>query len=126
MVCFSLGRMVALKEFYLDESVDWDIVIQKHWNSYLIKETVTNEDLIEVIKGEGVCGSISTDDSPEFKALRNQLEELGYIKCQRRWWNGDRVLRAFRLNGVTFRKHDQFSCGAAMKLHLHAKKKYKY
>jgi hypothetical protein len=116
--------MVALKEFYLDESLDWGVTISVEWNSYLNKDTVTNEDLVEVIKGNGRCGSFSNDDSPEFKALRNQLEELGYIRCERMWWNGDRVLKAFKLNDVTFRKHEQFSCGAAMKHHLNFTRKY--
>lgn len=115
---------MALKEFYLDENLDWDISIQKYWNSYLVKETVTNDDLVEVIKGNGQCGSVSNDDGPEFKALRNQLEELGYIRCERMWWNGDRVLRAFKLNGVTFKKHDQFGCGSAMKHHLQFARKH--
>lgn len=118
MVCVPLGGMVALKEFYLDESLDWDVHIYKEWNSYLIKDTVTDEDLVEVIKGKGHCSMTGSDDSPEFKVLRNQLEDEGYIHCQRSWWNGDRVLQAFKLNGITFKKHDQFSCGAAMKHHL--------
>jgi hypothetical protein len=110
--------MVALKQFYLDESLDWEVHIHQQWNSYASKDVITDDDLVELLKGGGYCASFSSDDAPEFKALRNQLEQLGYIECQRRWWNGDRVLRAFRLNGVTFRKHDQFCCGAAMKLHL--------
>jgi hypothetical protein len=110
--------MVALKEFYLDESLDWNVTTHKEWNSYLIKDVVTDEDLVEVIKGKGQCSITGDDDGPEFKALRNQLEADGYIRCERMWWNGDRVLRAFKLNGVTFRKHDQFSCGSAMKHHL--------
>ena len=125
MVRVSLGGVVALKQFYLDETVDWHVVISKKWNSYLVKETVTDEDLIQVIKGEGNCGSFSTDDGPEFKALRNQLEAEGYIQCQRGWWNGDRVLRAFQLNGVTFRKDESFGCGAAMKHHLKFEREYK-
>lgn len=124
-MCVSLGRVVALKQFYLDESLEWDVVVHKQGNTYLDKDTVTDNDLLEAIKGNGTWSSLSTDDSPEFKALRNQLEELGYIECQRRWWNGDRVLRAFRLNGVTFRKDAQFCCGAAMKHHLHFERKYK-
>ena len=124
MGSISLGRMVALKEFYLDESLDWGVTISVEWNSYLNKDTVTNEDLVEVIKGNGRCGSFSNDDGPEFKALRNQLEADGYIRCERMWWNGDRVLKAFKLNGVIFRKHEQFSCGAAMKHHLNFTRKY--
>jgi hypothetical protein len=124
MVCVSLGGMVALKQFYLDESLDWNVSTYKEWNSYLAKDVVTSEDLVEVIKGKGHCSITGDDDGPEFKALRNQLEADGYIRCERSWWNGDRVLRAFKLNGVTFRKHDQFSCGAAMKHHLRFTRKH--
>ena len=87
-------------------------------NSYLVKEVVTDKDLVEVLKGNGNCSITGSDDGPEFKALRNQLEELGYIHCQRRWWNGDRVLKPFKLNGYKFKKDEQFSSGAALKLHM--------
>jgi hypothetical protein len=117
--------LVALKEFYLDESLAWNVTLHQKWNSYLNKEVVTDEDLIEVIKGHGDCSTISSDDSPEFKILRNQLEELGYIKCQRNWWNGDRVVKSFKLNGNRFKKGEQFSCGAALKFHLEFVRKYK-
>lgn len=113
-----MGGVVALKDFYLDEAMDWEEYIHRSWNTYLDKDIITSEDLVEVLKGSGHCASFSSDDAPEFKALRNKLEELGYIECQRRWWNGDRVLRAFRFNGVVFRRDEQFCCGAAMKLHL--------
>ena len=69
-----------------------------------------------IVNGSAV--SIGSDDGPEFKALRNQLEELGYIKCQRGWWNGDRVVKPFQLNGLKFKKNEQFLSGAAMKSHL--------
>ena len=110
--------------FNLDESLDWDVAIHKEWNSYLVKDKVTNVDLIEVLKGHGWCRTGSTDDSPEFKELREQLEDRGYIKCQRGWWNGDRVLKPFTLNGVKFKKDDQFSSGAAMKIHLTITREY--
>lgn len=124
MVCISLGRMVALKQFYLDEDLDWEVTTYKEWNSYLVKDVVTDEDLLEVIKGKGKCSMTGSDDGPEFKALRNQLEADGYIQCQRSWWNGDRVLKPFKLNGITFRKQEQFSCGAAMKHHLQFTRRY--
>ena len=113
-----MGGVVALKEFYLDKSLDWHLVIHHEWNSFLIKDTVTNEDLVEVIKGHGQCSSTGSDDGPEFKALRNQLEAEGYIHCQRSWWNGDRVLKPFKLNGFRFSKDEQFACGAALKFHI--------
>lgn len=124
MVCFSMGGVVALKEFYLDESLEWHITTHRKWNSYLSKEVVTDEDLVEVIKGHGECSTTGSDDGPEFKALRNQLEELGYIECQRSWWNGDRVVKPFQLNGLKFKKDTQFSSGAALKFHLEFLRKH--
>lgn len=61
-------------------------------------------------------------DHPKFAALRNKLEKLGYIKTWREIWNGDRVLKPFVLNGVKFKKGDQFSCGAALGNMLKSKK----
>jgi hypothetical protein len=124
MVCFPLGGVVALKQFYLDETLDWEVSIYKEWNSYLVKDTVTDKDLVEVIKGKGKCSIMGSDDGPEFKALRNQLEELGYIKCQRQWWNGDRVVKPFRLNGIKFTKGEQFSSGSALKFHMEFLRKH--
>ena len=120
-----MGGVVALKDFYLDESLDWEITTRKEWNSYLAKEVVTNEDLVEVIKGHGNCSMTGSDDGPEFKALREQLGQLGYIKIQRSWWNGDRVLKPFKLNGFRFNKDEQFSCGAALKFHIEFMRKRK-
>ena len=121
----SLGGMVALKNFKLDESLDWHPFIHKEWNSYLVKEVVTDQDLLEVLSGKGKYSMMSSDDGPEFKALREQLGQLGYIQIQRGWWNGDRVLKPFRLNGVKFKKDGQFCCGSAMKLHLEFERKHK-
>jgi hypothetical protein len=120
----ALPSFFIIMNFELDESLAWDITIRKEWNSYLNKDTVTDEDLIELLKGKGHCSSLTNDDGPEFKALRNQLEAEGYITCQRGWWNGDRVLKLFFLNGVRFDRDDQFSSGAAMKIHLHVARKY--
>ena len=111
--------------FELDETKDWHPFYHREWNSYLTKDTVTNEDLVEVLKGKGHCSTMGSDDSPEFQALRDQLESDRYIQCQRSWWNGDRVLKTFFLNGVRFDPDDQFPSGAAMKLHLKmARKEY--
>lgn len=109
--------------FELDETLDWHPMYHRVWNSYTTKKTVTNEDLVEVLKGRGHHSVMGADDSEEFKALRNQLEAEGYIQCQRGWWNGDRVLKRFYLNGVRFDPDDQFPSGAAMKLHLKSARK---
>lgn len=121
----SLGGVVAIKKFELDESLEWHLATYEEWNSYLNQDVVTDEDLVEVLKGKGKCSMTGSDDGPEFKALREQLETLGYIRIQRSWWNGDRVLKPFMLNGITFRKDTQFSSGAAMKMHLEFARKYK-
>jgi len=123
-VRISLGGVVAIKKFELDESLEWHLATYEEWNSYLNQDVVTDEDLVEVLKGKGKCSMTGSDDGPEFKALREQLETLGYIRIQRSWWNGDRVLKPFMLNGITFRKDTQFSSGAAMKIHLEFARKY--
>jgi hypothetical protein len=110
--------------FDLDESLDWHPFYRKEWNNYADKDTVTNEDLVKVLQGKGNRSVMFSDDSEEFKTLRNQLEADGYIQCQRNWWNGDRVLKTFFLNGVRFDADDQFASGAAMKLHLQFARKY--
>lgn len=124
-----MGRMVeltmSLPEFYLDENLDWDVTIYQEFNSYANKKVITDDDLVDMLKGRGKCSTISNDDGPEFKALRNQLEELGYIMCQRTWWNGDYVLKPFKLNGVKFKVQEQFASGAAMKHHLEFSRNYK-
>ncbi len=105
--------------FELDESLEWHPHYHRQCNSYTNnKATVSNEDLVKVLQGKGNHSSMGSDDSEEFKALRNQLEAEGYIRCERGWWNGDRVLKTFFLNEVRFDRDDQFSSGAAMKLHL--------
>ena len=67
-----------------------------------------NKDQPQQVK---VTGS---DDHPLFKELRNTLEREGYIVCQRSWWNGDRVIKTFSLNGVVFVEGGTFWCGSAM------------
>lgn len=81
---------------------------------YKNKENPTEEDLVMVLKGKGDCSSHSSDDHPEFKKLRDELETAGFIETQRRWWNGDSVLKPFSINGAKFKKNDQFPSGAAI------------
>lgn len=61
---------------------------------------------------------VENDDHPEFKLLREQLGQDGYIKIERSWWNGDQVTKPFTLNGKKFKTGDRFPCGAAMKTHM--------
>ena len=110
--------------FELDENLDWHPFYHCEWNDYTDKATVTNEDLVKVLQGKGNRSVMGSDDSEEFKHLRNQLEAEGYIQCQRNWWNGDRVLKTFFLNSVRFDPDDRFCSGAAMKPHLQSARKY--
>ena len=104
--------------FTLDESTNFNVVNRKV-HSYLENpENPTADDLIKIIKGVHQSITYSNEDSPEFTALRNQLETEGYIKCQRGWSNGDRVLKPFTLNGIEFKINDKFFCGSAMQWHL--------
>jgi hypothetical protein len=104
--------------FELDPEYITDVTIRKEWNIHINKDTITNEDLVEVLKGRGSCSSTHSEDHPFFTRLRDQLEARGYIRCERNWLNGDRVLKPFSLNSVAFKSGEQFCCAAAMKFHL--------
>ena len=82
----------------------------------LIKDrnNLTNEDLVTILKGWDVGTSVYSKDHDEFTKLRNRLEEEGYIKTERSWCNGDRVLKPFKLNEWTFNKGDQFASAPAL------------
>jgi hypothetical protein len=85
---------------------------------------LTDEQLFKILKGEDRCSSTGSDDHPEFKKLRDQLEALGYIQCQRSWWNGDRVLKPFYLNEWRFRKGHKFPSAAAMRTSISCARKF--
>jgi len=110
--------------FTLDESISWEVSIRQSWSTLENPDNPTPDDMILLLLQHHEITSVRNDDSPEFQALRNQLEADGYIECQRGWWNGDRVLRPFTLNDVAFATGDQFSCGAAMRFHLKFTREY--
>jgi len=101
------------------------VTIRKSGNCYTDKENPTEEDLVKVLQGKGYWSSISSDDHPEFKALREKLGAEGYIHIQRGWWNGDSVLKEFIVNGARFRKGEKFASGAAIKWDIDNKVKNK-
>jgi hypothetical protein len=107
-----------MKEFTLDPCYITDVAVYHEWSMYSEKDSLTQEEMIKVLKGEGKCSSTSSDDHPQFKELREHLGEQGYISIERGWWNGDRVLKPFKLNGKKFKKGEQFPCGAAMSIHM--------
>lgn len=67
------------------------------------------------LNGKGQkTGSMSSVDHPAFTSLRDHLEAVGYIKTERHWCNGDRVIKPFYLNDFYFNIGDKFSSAAAM------------
>ena len=69
--------------------------------------------------------TIGTKDHPKFAEFRNKLEKLGYIKTERSWSNGDRVLKPFIVNGMKLKKGDKFACACALDIQISVYKKYK-
>jgi len=112
--------------FEIDPAALTEVTDHQEWGAYdhIPAAELTAEQFVKILRGLDRCSSTSSRDHPEFAALRDRLEALGFIKCQRQWWNGDRVLRPFQLNGIEFRPNEQFPCGAAMRLHLEFKRKY--
>ena len=53
-------------------------------------------------------------DHPEFTKLREKLGKQGFIKIERGWLNGDRVLKPFYLNRHKFSVGDKFLTAMAM------------
>ena len=74
-----------LKQFIIDEQYITDVTVRVERR----QEINDKQDLFKAIKNPVVMSSISNKDHDEFTKLRNQLEELGYIKTERGWWNGD-------------------------------------
>jgi hypothetical protein len=104
--------------FEIDPAYVTDVTVRQTYYRHADKESLTNEELIEVIQNPVSSSTYSTEDHPEFTRLRDRLGELGYISIERGWSNGDRVLKSFSLNGVAFEPGEQFCCAAAMKFHL--------
>ena len=114
-----------LKEFFIDEQYITDVTVRTERSLLENPENPTHEDLIKIIKGEDKMVSIANKDHEEFTKLRDELENLGYIETQRSWWNGDRVIKGFKLNGYPLKKGERFYCAAAMKGSFKMAKLYK-
>lgn len=108
-----------MNKFYIDIAHATSVMVREVYYATQ-KEGESDEDfLVRKLKHpDPIATSTSSDDHPEFKKLRNQLEESGYIKTERGWWNGDRVLKKFYLNDVEFKKGYKFPSGAAIKYNL--------
>jgi hypothetical protein len=112
-------------DFTIDPAYLTSVTIREEWNTYTKNgREPTPEEVLLILQGKGNCSMTSSEDHPEFARLREQLGELGYISIYRGCWNGDRVLKPFKLNGRKFKVGDQFSCGAAMETHLAVRAKH--
>lgn len=104
-----MREFTILKEYLTD--VPDNYVGYKHDTT----KELTNEQLVDILVNDNILWrSYGTKDHPEFAKLRNQLEELGYIRTSRNSCNGDIVLKSFKLNDTIFRKNNTFYCAAAL------------
>ena len=114
-----------LKQFTIDEQYICDVFVREEIDFIKDRKNPTPEDIIKCLKGWDKAVSMYSKDHDEFTKLRNQLEEQGYIVTQRNCWNGDRVLKPFKLNGAQFHKGEKFCSGAAIKWDVEQKQKKK-
>jgi len=95
-------------EYYIDDKYLTSVSVKYSW----------------VRSNVGKCSTQSRVDHPSFTALREHLDARGYIEIERRWWNGDKVLKPFKLNTYDFMSGDQFSSAGAMGIHFQVKQKH--
>ena len=114
-----------LREFTIDEEYITDVSVRTVTSTLNNPDNPTPEDLVKILKGHHQMISLSNKDHDEFTKLRNYLEELGYIQTQRNWWNGDRVLKGFKLNGFCLKKGEKFLSAGAMRVAMSCAKKNK-
>jgi hypothetical protein len=122
--------MPKLKEFNIDPNSLCSVTCRKEWSMFegIPEHELTANDLLKILNGKDRCSSTWTEDHPEFAALRRQLSELGYINMITNYWNGDRVLKSFKLNGFIVKAGSKFPSAYPMGYALGraAKAKSKY
>lgn len=115
-----MREFTILKEYLTDVSDNY--VGYKHDTT----KELTNEQLVDIlVNGNILWRSYGRKDHPEFAKLRNQLEELGYIRTSRNSSNGDIVLKSFKLNDMIFRKNTTFYCACALNTMIEVRNKQK-
>ena len=113
-----------LKQFTIDEQFICDVIVRTEHDLIKDRNNPTYDDLIKIIKGWDKLISTSNKDHDEFTKLRNELSRLKYIEIERGWWNGDRVLKSFKLNEWTFRRGHKFPCATAMQSSISCARKF--
>ena len=108
-----------MREFFIPEEYLTDVPNNHIKYKYDTTKELTHEQLLDILVNGNIQYRIyGTKDHPEFTELRELLEKEGYIKVERSWSNGDRVLKSFKLNEKMFKKSQQFPCAAALKWQL--------
>jgi len=115
-----------LKNFTIDEQYLTSVPVRQEYDFIKDRNNPTDDELIKILKGLDKSVSISHKDHDEFTKLREMLGQLGYISIQRGWWNGDRVLKSFKLNGWTFKKGHQFPSASALGNSVRCAKKHNW
>jgi hypothetical protein len=103
--------------FDIDEAHITEVSVKETTSIYknIPTDELTSDQLVRILKGNDLIFSHHSIDHPEFQQLRDKLEELGYIKTERSWCNGDIVLKKFTLNNKhVFKKGRRFLCAAAL------------
>ena len=107
-----------LPEFEIDPQFLTDVTVIERSSKFDGRTDLTQQEMIELLEGQHIWTCTKSENHPVFANLRNVLEAQGYISVEKRWWNGDRVLEPFKLNGIIFGVGDQFPCASAMSGHL--------
>lgn len=104
-----------MKQFYIDEQYITDINVEKVVDYINDRANPTQDEILETLKGKRRAIIYSNKDHDEFTKLREQLSDEGYISIEWGWWNGDRVLKPFKINEWVFKKGHKFVCAAALR-----------
>ena len=112
-----------LQQFFIDEQYICDVVFKTEYDFIKDRNNPTPKDLITIIKGYDRAEAFGNKDHDEFTKLRQYLEDQGYIKTERGWWNGDRVLKPFMLNEWEFLEGSKFPCAAALRVSIDCARK---
>lgn len=114
-------------KFEIDPAYLTSVTEHRVYQEYSDRDSVTADELIDILRNPPVkIESYTSIDHPVFTQLREQLESEGYIRVERGWWNGDRVIRSFFLNGFKFNPGDQFSCASALGTKFKIRDRHKY
>jgi len=115
-----------MREFTILKEYLTDVTDNYVKYKYDTTKELTNEQLVDIlVNGNIAYKSFGIKNHPEFEKLRDQLEELGYIRTSRNSSNGDRVLKTFKLNDMIFDEQTTFYCAAALKNMIEVRNKQK-